>query len=351
MSQQPYLSIVVVGRNDDYGGDFNARLHKAATWLALQAEKYKLDAELIVVNYNPIADKPSLYEAIDWHKHRRYLQIRIITVPPEVHQSVFVKPDVRKTVPLFEYPAKNVGIRRARGEFILCANPDIIFDPKIIAFFAKKKLQHDTFYRTDRCDFRDLETNVPPFPRNYIRQIQNKTHCVFLKGNKYDKPKNKKLFWWLQQKRIYNYFRLKFEIWILDHPDLADRWEKDLDFDNAEYFYHCNVSGDFMLMHRNAWHSLQAYPEKTYLALHTDALMVMMAATNGLHEKVLPHPIYHQDHARRYNADNAGENGVMREAYVNFQRDAQLMLKQKRAIIYNDNEWGLKGYDLPELVV
>ena len=37
--------------------------------------------------------------------------------------------------------AKNVGIRRSDGEFILCTNIDIIFSDKMYAFLAKENLK------------------------------------------------------------------------------------------------------------------------------------------------------------------------------------------------------------------
>ena len=201
-----YLSFVSVGRNDNYGGDFDFRLQNSVRFIAHYVEKYKIPSEYIFVNYNPFYDKPSLQESLDWPKDRKYLKIRIIDVPPEVHKEV-ADPNIRKPVPVLEYIAKNVGIRRAKGEYVLATNPDIIFNPKILKYIAKRRLRKDTFYRTDRCDFTKIpEEIVNGSPRSYVRHIRKKTFNIALKGNRYDVKPGTGLGWQLFKKRIYNFF-------------------------------------------------------------------------------------------------------------------------------------------------
>ena len=112
--------------------------------------------------------------------------------------------------------------------------------------------------------------------------------------------------------------------------------------------YHCNVSGDFMLMHHMHWNKLKGHNEQSFISLHTDALMVIQAATLGLKEKVLSSPIYHREHLRRYDAND--ENPIYREAYLFFQEQAQKMITEKQPVIYNDEDWGLIKFDLKEEV-
>src|SRR5688572_25212003 len=104
--QDPYVSFVIAGRNDDYGGDFNDRLSNSINQLSYLAEKFRLSSEYIVVNYNPIADKPPLSQSINWPKNRKYLRIRIITVSNEIHRQT-ENPESRKPLPFYEYIAKN----------------------------------------------------------------------------------------------------------------------------------------------------------------------------------------------------------------------------------------------------
>ncbi|NBR14672.1 MAG: glycosyltransferase family 2 protein, partial [Crocinitomicaceae bacterium] len=145
----PYLSIVLTGRNDNYGGDFLKRLQDFFDWNSALFESFKIVTEIVFVNWNPIENEPSILELIQFPKYKKYVQIRIITIPVELHES-FVNPKVRRTVPIFEFIAKNVGVKRANGEFILCLNADVLLHPKIVEFIADKKLKKEFYYRANR---------------------------------------------------------------------------------------------------------------------------------------------------------------------------------------------------------
>lgn len=349
----PYLSIILTGRNDDYGGDFNARLSRSVHWLRYHIEKNKLPCELVLVNYNPIDDKPSLTEVIDWGKNRQYLQIRMITVPNAIHQTL-IDPTVRKTVPLFEFPAKNVGIRLAKGAYILSTNADIVFAPEIIEFISQQTLKPNTFYRTDRCDFNPIDENIDLFknPDQFLENIQAQTFLVSLKGNKYEMMAKKgNFFKQLNSLRFRNRLKLTQDLWMALYPWFFRQFTKrHINYDNAEFQYHCNNCGDFMLMHRDNWHRLRSYPENTYISTHTDALFTIMAATLPLKEKVFTWPIYHQHHQRRYtwNAIENQQDDMMTQVYRTFEDEAQAMLKKGKPTIFNDENWGLADYEFEE---
>jgi hypothetical protein len=104
-----------------------------------------------------------------------------------------------------------------------------------------------------------------------------------------------------------------------------------------------------MLMHNEHWQQLMAYKENAFLALHIDALMVVQAATLGLKEHVFSYPIYHQEHTRRYNADK--ENRDFRDAYLIFQNDAQRMIKEKKPMLFNTQNWGFVNSKLEEILL
>src|SRR5215831_8595095 len=114
-AQSPHLSIVVVGRNDDFGGDFNDRMMAAAEFNHRNLTERGITHEYILVEWNPIAGKEYLADLIirrfPWW-HRRFV------VDPAWHQKLSVNP---KLV-FMEFFAKNVGIRRARGRFVLTTN-------------------------------------------------------------------------------------------------------------------------------------------------------------------------------------------------------------------------------------
>jgi hypothetical protein len=58
--------------------------------------------------------------------------------------------------------AKNVGIRRSHGEYVLATNLDIICSSDLMRFFARHKLIPEVMYRMDRYDVsRDLPRDAP----------------------------------------------------------------------------------------------------------------------------------------------------------------------------------------------
>ena len=58
------LSIVVASRNDNHGGDMTRRMRIFVKGLIDQCNKFKLRAELIIVEWNPPSDKPLLHEEV-----------------------------------------------------------------------------------------------------------------------------------------------------------------------------------------------------------------------------------------------------------------------------------------------
>jgi len=132
------LSIIVTGRNDDYDGNFEERLS-----ISLSRNTKSLpSAEFILVEWNPILEKPLVCEKL---KKIFGDRIRYFVVHPKYH-SQYCTCDW-----FIEYPAKNIGIRKAKGNFILCTNSDIIFSPEVVNNL-KSQLNDNTIYRAIRID-------------------------------------------------------------------------------------------------------------------------------------------------------------------------------------------------------
>jgi hypothetical protein len=148
MSSNPYISFIACSRNDNHGGDLTRRMQIFVDCLSEQCDRHKLRAELVLVEWNPPPDRRPLAEELRWRKSDGFCDVRIITVPPEIHKRY----KCAEGLPLFQMIAKNVGIRRARGEFILCTNIDIVFSDELMDFLAKKELAAGCFYRSIRMD-------------------------------------------------------------------------------------------------------------------------------------------------------------------------------------------------------
>jgi hypothetical protein len=107
------LSLVVVGRNDNYGGDFSDRLKVTMDWHAQHIK----NLELIYVEWNRIADRPSDTEWIS----KRYPNVKCFIVPNSIHQHYNTNPKI----PMMEYHAKNVGIRESSSQWVALVNADV----------------------------------------------------------------------------------------------------------------------------------------------------------------------------------------------------------------------------------
>lgn len=153
-SREPLLSIVVTSRNDNHGESMLRRMQTFINALVAQAKRHQVPCELVIVEWNPPVENPKLAEVLNWPDDGGYCPVRIIEVPPEVHYRL---PHSRR-LPLFQMIAKNVGIRRARGEYVLATNIDIIFSDGFFRFLKSDQLKPGRMYRTDRCD---VDSDVP----------------------------------------------------------------------------------------------------------------------------------------------------------------------------------------------
>ncbi len=329
---QPYLSIVIVGRNDNYGGDFKLRLQACLDHTVTNLISAKIPSEIIFVNYNPIPES-SIENFIVWGKSNGYVSIRMFTVSHSIHEQLIASGN-RKNVPVLEYLAKNVGIRRATGEYILCMNPDILLPEDF--FTAVHSLKPNAYYKANRIDFKSFDRQVPS---GFLR--------LHLKGHAHEYSSHSFLNYHLCLAK--NYFLCTWKLYSGHFEKLFDFLSWKVYYNNVEFKFHCNAAGDFMLMHRDKWFELKGYNEQTRLSLHVDALMVIQAAMSGLHERVIASPVYHLEHERRYNSDT--DNPEQLQAYQFFQTEAQQMFLLNKPKIYNDEDWGLSNFDLPKIEI
>ena len=151
--RSPYLSVVVTSRNDGHGGNPLARLQAFVNTFDAQCRRFGLDAELIIVEWNPPPDRPRLHQVVRRPEGCAF-PLRYIEVPNPLHERL----PRAGVLPLFQMIGKNAGIRRARGRFVLATNIDIIFSNELVEFFASGRLRPGVMYRVDR---HDIESNYP----------------------------------------------------------------------------------------------------------------------------------------------------------------------------------------------
>lgn len=213
-ASRPYVSIIMGGRNDDWGGNFTARLHSSLSAIGVLSSIHNLHVEVglslesarlhsahdrriltilqlmqvIVVDYNPPADAPPI-SALPIPEMVPPSEVRIVTVPAAKHASLSSSPQWQGYgAQLYEYVAKNVGLRAATGDavcanqmlsllgdlrkrnpwdgltrplavpgdFALFTNPDIILSPPLIGLLASQTLDARAFYTLPRTDLPSL---------------------------------------------------------------------------------------------------------------------------------------------------------------------------------------------------
>jgi hypothetical protein len=339
--KSPYLSIVMIGRNDNYGGDFKQRLQNCLHWTHRQLTSHKITSELIFVNYNPLP-LPAIEDFLDWPLSNQFVTVRILTVPSEAHLD-FVTTYGVKNVPVLEYVAKNAGIRRSNGQFILCMNPDILIDDRIFGRLLHLSEYH--YYRCNRCDF-DCEVNLAA-TSNLWTAIEDRVTRIWYKGNFVKVNGMSRLsyaFHWVSQ-TIDNLWKANTERlqWILNP------FRINVYYHNVEFMYHCNAAGDFMLVSRAHWWALKGFRENAHISLHTDSMFVIQAAASGIKEKTFPYPVFHKEHERRYDA--LKNDPEQRKVYLDYQHRAKRMVIAGRPEIFNGDDWGLGKMEIPETLI
>ena len=122
MSAEPYVSFVLYCRNDNYGGDLIRKLELSLNFFIDQLTDHQLDAEIIIVEWNPPEGEPLLQRVLRLRTSER-VAVRFIIVPGRFHRRL------RHWNKLTGSPlsAVNVGIRRARGQFVLIRASDVFY--------------------------------------------------------------------------------------------------------------------------------------------------------------------------------------------------------------------------------
>ncbi len=145
---RPYLSVVVTARNDDHGGNRLGRMQLCVDGLFSQGRRHGVPTELVMVEWNPPPGRAPLAQALNWSARNLFCDVRVIEVPAALHEKF----RHGRALPLYQMIAKNVGIRRARGEFILATNIDILFSDELFQILAARDLEKGRMYRADRWD-------------------------------------------------------------------------------------------------------------------------------------------------------------------------------------------------------
>jgi glycosyltransferase involved in cell wall biosynthesis len=296
------------------------------------------------VNWNPVSEHKPLVDEIERPANRRHVYYRVFTVSDELHQ-LFIDPDVRDTVPLFEFIAKNVGIRRAKGEYLLLINGDILIHPNIFESINSKFLDSSTYYRADRLDY-DKTDSIS------TKEFFDKGFMIFKKGSKYRLRDWLSKDFQLKWMDKLNKRHISWELYKYRYRRILQYFIFTIDYNNGGYYAHCQASGDFMLMKKANWLRLRGYPEYTSISTHTDSLFTILAKSR-FNEFVFDEPIFHQAHERRYGWSEIQEKEDKFAKAYRFFEDVVNVYETGASLeeYFNSEDWGLKDQEIPEIVI
>jgi hypothetical protein len=346
----PYLSVVVTSRNDDHGGDLLRRMQIFVDGLLGQCRRHSLDAELVLVEWNPPPDRPRLAEALRWPRGLVPRRVRVIEVPPARHRRFLHA----EALPLFQMIAKNVGIRRARGRFVLATNIDVLFSDELMRFLASRGLDSDRMYRIDRYD---AISNVP-FPAGLDEQLAYcRTHLLRVntrEGTIRVAPDGRRPR--PSPTRVAAQAVRRAARGALRRLKEAAGWRDPF---RGLVNLHTNGCGDFTLLAREKWGELRGYPEFEMFSFHLDSVLCYAAHHGGATETVLAAPmrIYHIEHETGSGWTPEGQaelfarlavRGVPRLSHRTVLDWAVQMQELQVPMVFNRDDWGLATEEFPE---
>jgi tetratricopeptide (TPR) repeat protein len=230
------LEIVLSGRNDSYGGeDFHERMLIVAAFNHARLTEARVPHRFTLVEWNPPEGRVPLIdrlrEQLPWW-HRSWVVSRAW------HTWYQENPRLQ----FMEFFAKNAGIRRATGDWVLTTNSDVFLGREIVQRLAEGRLQPGTLYRASRLD---LERTMP--------------------------------------REDVTWNRLEAPQYLLRRFD-------------PEPPYFNEAAGDFLLLDRDSYHRVGGFNERIrFSKIHKDGQFCVQAHHHGLAIESLG-PVYHIDH-------------------------------------------------------
>ena len=275
------LTHIIPGRNDNYAGFFDDRLILTMKYNFHLYKRLGIDCEFIFVEWAPDPTKPLLSEKLDVVFSDE--NFKSYVVDEETQNSIRQK---RTWMTFLEFFAKNVGIRRASNDYILCSNADIFIGDSVMENF-KDNLAENIIYRAERHDV-DMEKIQSLDEESFVKSIL-RTHRF---------PEHDKIF--------------------------------------------VDGSGDFTLAHRNLWNKLTGYDEnQRFVKVHKDSRLLFSAEMMKA-EFLNLGSVYHLDHGT--SLANTGPS-IQKYRLANGPYTWKYMLNLPYT---NLGEWGLYGDGITE---
>ncbi|MGK0389890.1 MAG: hypothetical protein ACI94Y_002635 [Maribacter sp.] len=344
MEDQPYLSIVVTTRNDNHGGDLLARTQCFLNGIYHQAKKFSLPLELIIVEWNPPEDKPLLKDVLTRPAKDDLVNLKYVVVPKEIHDTF----RFAKQIPLYQMIAKNVGIRRAKGKFILCTNIDLLFSDECFRILAEKKLETNVFYRANRCDI----------PKDVLDIASIEEQLVYAKNNIMKRLGRLDLY-----RHVYNFPKIfyNFPKLLTKIDDIKDKRMRNSSAwaTNIIYSLDTDACGDFTLMSKQDWLNIKGYCELDMYSLHVDSMALIAATAIGIEQKLFPKTAcsFHIYHDSGWESKYDKPEDLIRFLvgrpsldWLTLDRTGHKILETGKPYELNNKDWGYANIQLDEYI-
>lgn len=278
----PYVSIVLTGRNDEHGVDFRTRFLRTLSFNCHELAACGVSFEIIFIEWAPPADRQLLVDvalaAIPEFRDAR--MFRGIVVDRQYQEALSLNPRLE----YLEFLAKNVGIRRAAGDYILATNCDVFLGRVILSALAQRALEPRVLYRAPRHDLK-MTVDESAIDWNVLEDARN------LDGRAH----------------------------VLKQPLMG------------------GGTGDFLLLDRPSFHALGGFNEIYRVArIGVDQNFVVKALSEGLTLRDIGGPVYHFNHPGSYR--------LARHVYAGREAEApygNILWHSKSVVYVNPPTWGL----------
>tara|TARA_R110001592_G_scaffold15315_1_gene66961 strand:- start:3339 stop:4208 length:870 start_codon:yes stop_codon:yes gene_type:complete len=282
------ISAVIVSRNDNYGGQLNER---ATYCLNSAIETYD---EVTYVDWNSPTHS-LLYDIKDNIKFKGNL--KHIVIPPSAASHLTSHDEHAQKC--CEVLARNIGLRRSTGDWLLSTNIDIIH--------PKRKELEETLNSLD----------------------QNTFYTISRRHADWDMIKN------------FHNGEIPFDQWVSLRDHLIDISEErhfpEKTGDDDDYSI-INCCGDYQIAPKQVWHSIRGFEEELIYPLYADTNVQKKAAMHNFGLKAIFNPpLFHIDHGKGGGGFLTGVNKKQNDYY--------------RAIPYqtkteNPETWGFSDVDI-----
>lgn len=279
----PLLSIVLTGRNDEYGIDFRTRFLRTLAFNHRELSARGIPFEIVFVEWAPDPARPLLIElALAAVSHPSSASaLRGIVVDRQYQEAL----SLNARLEYLEFIAKNVGIRRARGEYVLTANGDVFLSRQVLDVFERSVLEPRVVYRACRHDLK-----------------------MSLEASRID---------WEMLEDQRNLERVPRPL----RPPLMG-----------------GGTGDFILLDRATWHTIGGFNEIYRVArIGIDQNFIVKALSSGLEIRDIGGPIYHVNHPGSYRLTRDTYKGREDEAHY-----GNINWHSQGVIYVNPPTWGLQ---------